>query len=289
MVFDLMARRDFDWSDNVFVEAYIAPETNTSTPSTSLGIINRNNLFFEAGRAIFGALGAEAKNLSPAVGVSAKRIRFNDAYKNNTTAGHFFIEIKPPTPLLPNTPYWLVLRTTSSGHSLFVQFQNDSANNHPIFWASVSKDGGSTWSKGITAGGDADNTNPANSTLTMTGWIQLSLTSSGEITNANGNGGGLTVWDPYTGKAQTAQDYNYNNRRSLAASDMTGLANGQIGSIIDFPTAIIARKNAVGQVDVTLTASAGGTSGMTKIGKNNPAAGAYGRWNYNCTIQYVEG
>ncbi len=159
----------------------------------------------------------------------------------------------------PLTPVWFVLSATSGGKchvacdtNIFSDKSNYAMRRDSILgWVAIP--GGGTLYRQQLVGRVR---------------LQRGLSSAGEAFSGENLGSGLTAWDPLTGKA-----YPFTSTAG----------NSQKVATVDFPTAIIARKDSHGHIAVGIVCSAGAedTSLLTPPG--------FSRFDYSMGVDFSSG
>jgi hypothetical protein len=283
LLFQLVGRIDSTTSvaSNVYLNAAIVADSaspNTGQAPTAQSLLTPGSTI-----PTLSWIGGEVLNLGGLIHVGGptpaptqggwKQIPFN---KLGVTSSKFswtgiFIEMEAPVGsqgFAPGQAYWLVITPSSVGYNFHLGGYHNAAPANEYALSQLYNN--SAW--GPLFGGDGQTSD----VLYCQFWTQQALTSAGGV--GLGTGNKLTIWDPYTGNAENSYV-------------PTPGADQQFG-LIDFPTYVLARKNSIGQVDVSFPMSVGGStgppSGVLSDSTLTNNYRSYGRHDYAARIVYIE-
>ncbi len=200
-----------------------------------------------------------------------------DAIEGGANTNHIYAEFENQNLFIPGQVYWLVMKTISANGNLYIQTKDNAVNTNgyslPMSQSNTGAagSGAANWASLATG----------NHTAQLVAYPQKALSSITVTakTNSVGTGGqgygtpvNLIIYEPVSGKGYAA--------RSVHTYEQTL-------SVIDFPTATIARRNSRGDVDVAFPASVGDQlPGYRSPGVGAPGGQNIARWDYTVDVQY---
>jgi len=179
----------------------------------------------------------------------------------NTT----YVEFENPNLFLPGQTLWLVMRTISAAGRIWITTKDNSAIGG-YSEAMAKSNTGNDWST-IPNRTMYLQLIPQKALSSVT--VTATTNSVGTAGHGYGNPVNLIIYEPVSGKGYAARSVQHYE---------------QLLSVIDFPTATIARRNSRGDVDVAFPASVGNQ--MPNASATSFDRQAIARWDYTTDVQY---